>query len=78
LKRLLDVGSALGVRPFDRILYGLPLVALAKRTEQNVVELPAKYVFRTRGETKIKFARGVRLFFFEWADSLLLALRLSE
>jgi dolichol-phosphate mannosyltransferase len=78
LKRLLDAGSALGVHPFDRILYGLALVALAKRTEQNVVELPAKYVFRTRGETKIKFARGVRLFFFEWADSLLLALRLSE
>jgi dolichol-phosphate mannosyltransferase len=76
LKHLLDAGSALGIRPFDRILYSLALVALAKRTEQNVVELPTKYVFRTRGETKIKFGRGVRLFFFEWADSLLLALRL--
>jgi dolichol-phosphate mannosyltransferase len=76
LERLLDAGSALGVRPFDRILYCLALVALAKRTEQRIVELPTKYVFRTRGETKIKFGRGVRLFLFEWADSLLLALNL--
>ena len=76
LTHLLDAGSALGVRPFDRILYCLALVALAKRTEQRIVELPTKYVFRTRGETKIKFGRGVRLFLFEWADSLLLALNL--
>lgn len=76
LQRLLDAGGALGVRPFDRILYCLALVALAKRTDQRIVELPTKYVFRTRGETKIKFGRGVRLFFFEWADSLLLALNL--
>ena len=76
LERLLDVGSPLGVRPFDRILYCLALVALAKRTEQRIVELPTKYVFRTRGETKIKFGRGVRLFLFECADSLLLALNL--
>ncbi len=78
LKRLLDAGSARRRSSFRPNPLRPPLVALAKRTEQNVVELPAKYVFRTRGETKIKFARGVRLFFFEWADSLLLALRLSE
>jgi dolichol-phosphate mannosyltransferase len=76
LKHLLDAGNACGVRPFDRILYCLALVALAKRTGQHVVEVPTKYVFRTRGETKIKFGRGVRLFFFEWADSLRLALNL--
>jgi dolichol-phosphate mannosyltransferase len=76
LKRLLDAGSTLDIQPFDRILYCLALVALAKRTEQRIVELPTKYVFRTRGKTKIKFGRGVRLFFFEWADSLLLALNL--
>jgi dolichol-phosphate mannosyltransferase len=76
LQRLLDAGSALGVRPFDRVLYCLALVALARRTGQRVIELPTKYIFRTRGETKIKFGRGVRLFFFEWADSFLLALNL--
>jgi dolichol-phosphate mannosyltransferase len=76
LQRLLDAGGLLGIRPFDRILYCLALVALARKTEQHVVELPTKYVFRTRGETKIKFGKGVRLFFFEWADSLFLALNL--
>jgi dolichol-phosphate mannosyltransferase len=75
-EELLRTGSALGVRPFDRILYGLALVALARRTQQPVMEQPAKYLFRTRGETKIKFARGVRLFFFELVDSLRLASRL--
>jgi len=77
LNGLLQAGSALGVHPFDRILYGLALVALARRTQQPVVEQPAKYLFRTRGQTKIKFTRGVRLFFFELADSLRLSSRLS-
>lgn len=78
LDRLLAAGGAVGVRPFDRILYCLALVALAKKTGQRTVELSTKYVFRTRGETKIKFARGVRLFFSEWADSFFLALKLQE
>lgn len=76
LERLLAVGRATGVRPFDRVLYCLALVALARKTSQPIVEVPAKYVFRTRGKTKIRFARGVRLFFYEWADSLFLALKL--
>ncbi|HZY72128.1 MAG TPA: glycosyltransferase [Edaphobacter sp.] len=73
LERLLAAGKSAGIRPFDRILYCLALVALARKIELPVVELPTKYVFRTRGETKIRFARGVRLFFYEWGDSLLLA-----
>ncbi len=76
LNRLLALGTAIGIRPFDRILYCLALVALARKAGQPLIELPAKYVFRRRGETKIKFARGVRLFFYEWGDSLLLALKL--
>jgi dolichol-phosphate mannosyltransferase len=75
LQRILATGIAIGIRPFDRILYCLALVALARNTNQPVAELPARYVFRTRGQTKIKFARGVRLFFYEWGDSLFLALR---
>jgi dolichol-phosphate mannosyltransferase len=73
LQELLEEGNALGVRPFDRILYGLALVALARKAQQPIMEQPAKYLFRTRGETKIKLARGVRLFFFELADSLRLS-----
>jgi dolichol-phosphate mannosyltransferase len=70
LHLLLDEGEKLGVRPFDRILYGLVLVALAKRMKIQVKELPAKYVFRTRGETKIRFFRGIGLLLEEWLDSL--------
>lgn len=70
LERLLLEGDRLGLPPFERILYGLVLVALARRIGVPVKELPAKYVFRTKGETKIRFGRGVALFFEEWLDSV--------
>ena len=70
LDRLLAVGQRLGVRPFDRTLYGLILTTLARRFHIPVKELPAKYIFRTKGETKIKFGTGVLLLFEEWLDSL--------
>jgi dolichol-phosphate mannosyltransferase len=70
LDRLLAEGRQLGIFPFQRILYGLVLVALAKRCGIPVKELPARYVFRTRGETKIKIGAGIALLFEEWLDSL--------
>ncbi|HUS18872.1 MAG TPA: glycosyltransferase [Terriglobales bacterium] len=70
LDRLLAEGDGRGIPPFERILYGLVLVALARRLGIPVIERPARYVFRTRGETKIRFGRGVLLFFEEWLDSL--------
>jgi dolichol-phosphate mannosyltransferase len=70
MDRLLAEGERFGIRPFDRTLYGLILVALARRCHVPVKELRAKYVFRAQGETKIKFGTGVALFFEEWIDSL--------
>jgi dolichol-phosphate mannosyltransferase len=70
MDRLLLEGERRNMPPFERILYGLVLVALARRIGVPVTELPAKYVFRTKGETKIRFGRGVALFFEEWLDSL--------
>jgi dolichol-phosphate mannosyltransferase len=70
LEHLLQGGERLGIRPFDRTLYGLILVTLARRCGIPIKELPAKYVFRTQGETKIRFGSGVALFFEEWMDSL--------
>ena len=70
LDRLLAEGARLGVRPYDRTLYGLILATLARRFHIPVKELPAKYIFRTKGETKIKFGTGVLLLFEEWFDSL--------
>lgn len=70
LEELLNEGRKLRIRPFDRTLYGLILVALARRCRVAVKELPATYVFRRQGETKIRFGAGVALFFEEWLDSL--------
>lgn len=70
LEQLLNEGQKLRMRPFDRTLYGLILVALARRCGVAVKELPATYIFRMQGETKISFGAGVALFFEEWLDSL--------
>lgn len=78
LDRLLTEGMAIGIRPFDRVLYCLALVALARKQRRPIVELPTKYIFRRRGQTKIRFVRGVRLFFYEWGDALFLASKLSR
>ncbi len=70
LQRLLDEGDRIGVRPFDRILYGLVLSVLAHRLGIPVFEVSARYIFRTRGETKIQLVRGMLLLVEEWTDSL--------
>jgi dolichol-phosphate mannosyltransferase len=70
MQMLLLKANQLGLRPFDRILYGLVLVAIAKRMTIPVKEERARYVFRTRGETKIHFFRGIALLLEEWLDSL--------
>jgi dolichol-phosphate mannosyltransferase len=70
LRRLIADGAAMGLEPFDRILYTLILVVAARRLGVPIHEVPARYVFREVGETKIPFVRGVRLLFEEWFDSL--------
>ena len=70
LDHLLAEARRLGIFPFRRTLYGLVLVALAKRCSIPVKELPAKYIFRTRGETKIRIGAGIALLLEEWLDSL--------
>jgi dolichol-phosphate mannosyltransferase len=76
LRSLLTMGETLNIQPFDRILYGLALVALARKAHVRIEEIRARYVFRTRGETKIKFWKGVGLFFKECVDSVHLCFRL--
>jgi dolichol-phosphate mannosyltransferase len=73
LELLLKEADRIGIRPFDRILYQLVLITIARRMGLTVKELPAKYVFRTRGQTKIRFLRGLKLLWEEWMDSLRLA-----
>lgn len=73
LRRLIDEAGACGIMPFDRVLYGLSLVVFARRLGITVVEVPTPYIFRTKGETKIRILPGVRLLVEEWLDSLALA-----
>jgi hypothetical protein len=72
LEAMLEEGTVIRFEPFTRILYVLPLVVLAGRLGLPIRETPARYVFRTEGETKIRFWRGVVLLIEEWWDSILL------
>lgn len=69
LRRIRAAAASVGIDPFERILYGYTVFAFARRLGMPVVEVPAPYVFRTRGETKIRFWRGVRLLVEEIAYS---------
>ena len=79
LDRLLEEGDRVGHPPFDRILYALSLSIFAMRRGIPVCEIPARYVFRTHGETKIRIGRGLLLLLEEWVDSIrLFPLRIKE
>jgi dolichol-phosphate mannosyltransferase len=78
LDQILDEGERIHIRPFERILYVLPIVILAGRLGIPVREVAAKYVFRMHGETKIPILRGVKLLCEEWLDSLRLRPRLRR
>lgn len=61
LRRVTAAARSVGVDPFGRALYGFSVFAFARRLGFQVVEVPAPYIFRTRGETKIPFFAGVRM-----------------
>lgn len=70
LRRIREAAASVGLDPFDRILYGVTVFAVARRLGIPIVEVAAPYVFRTRGETKIRFLRGVRLLLEDLAYSV--------
>ncbi len=72
LDRLIGEGESMGMPPFSRVLYVLPLVVCSMRLGISIRETAARYIFRTKGVTKIRFLRGVVLLFEEWRDSVLL------
>lgn len=69
LRRIRAAAASVGIDPFERILYGFTVFAFARALGIPVVEVPAPYVFRTRGQTKIDFLRGLRLLVEEIAYS---------
>jgi dolichol-phosphate mannosyltransferase len=73
LLQLLAAGERIGIRPFERTLYQLALIVLARRSGVPIKEVAAPYEFRERGQTKIGIRAGVALLFQEWLDSLRIA-----
>lgn len=58
--RLLEYGESKGIYPFTRILYGIPLAALAKKMHFPIVEVQTRYNRRKHGTTKIPFWSGLK------------------
>jgi len=61
LERIIAYGKPKGLFPFDHILYGITIAALAKKLNIPVVERRAHYHQRTHGETKIPFLWGIEV-----------------
>jgi len=60
INRLLAYGESFKLYPFDHILYGITLSALARKLDLPVVEVPTTYHRRAHGETKIPFFYGLK------------------
>lgn len=61
LDYLLNEMEMLNIFPFEKILYGVPIFIFAKHLNIPIVEVQAKYIFRTSGVTKINTVDGVML-----------------
>ncbi|MBI1968630.1 glycosyltransferase [Candidatus Woesearchaeota archaeon] len=60
LNRLLNHGKEKNIYPFGRILYGIPLAALAQQLQIPITEVKTHYNRRKYGKTKIPFLRGLK------------------
>lgn len=60
LAELLEYGKSKEIYPFTRILYGIPLAALAKKMEFPIIEVQTHYNRRKHGTTKIPFWSGLK------------------
>ena len=63
LNKILESGTQKNLHPFDHILYGITIAAIAKKLSIPCVERKATYNKRKHGETKIPFLWGLRVVF---------------
>jgi len=61
LEKIIAYSKNKGIRPFDNILYGLPIAAVAKKLGIAIAEVEAPYEKRKFGESKIGFFDGIRV-----------------
>ena len=67
LDKILAYGQLKTLRPFDHILYGITIAAIARKLSFPCVERKATYNKRQHGETKIPFLWGLRVVFGDMA-----------
>ncbi len=67
LHKILEFGLPKHLKPFDHILYGITIAAIAKKLGIPCVERKATYNKRKHGETKIPFLWGLRVVFGDMA-----------
>lgn len=67
LKSIITYGKERKCNPFDHILYGITIAAIAKKVAIPRVERKATYTKRQHGETKIPFLWGLRVVFGDMA-----------
>jgi len=61
LNSIINYGKAKNLHPFDHILYGITIAAIAKKLSLPRTERKATYNKRQHGETKIPFLWGVKV-----------------
>ena len=61
LDEIVAYAKSKGINPFDKILYGLPVAAVAKKLGIGIVEVEAPYEKRKFGKSKIGFFDGIRI-----------------
>jgi len=70
LDKVLMFGMKYNIRPFDLVLYGLPIFTLSKKLGYKLKEVSAPYTFRIHGETKIDIPLGFMIMVHTWLYSI--------
>lgn len=61
LDKVLEKGKRIGIYPFDKVLYGVPIFTIGKHLGVPLKEVDAPYKFRTVDETKINTYDGLKI-----------------
>lgn len=61
LEKVFEEGKKIGIYPFDKTLYGIPIFTIGKHLGIPLKEVNAPYKFRTVDETKIRTYDGLKI-----------------
>ncbi len=78
LNRILEYATQKNISPFDSVLYGLPIAAIALKLGVPIIEVKAPYEQRKHGVSKIGFVDGVGLVLRDMTYTLQLSSRLKR